>query len=108
MNQKLSPNVAQGRGNNGHGTFSRSNTDVLAVVETTMKRAGFKSIKSLVNPKVNRAIIIGSVKKEETFDHLNAMLVQNCQKLHLDLEHNEHWRNVDLLTEELGKYLSSP
>ena len=103
MNQKLSPNVAQ---SNGHGTFSRSNTDVLAVVEMTMKKAGFKSIKSLVNPKVNRAIIIGSVNKEETFDHLKAMLVQNCKKLHLDLEHNEHWRNVDLLIEELGKYLS--
>jgi hypothetical protein len=87
------------------GTKNDSNADVLNEIELTMKQGGFQSVKSLVNVKVQRAIIIGSVNNDETFSNLQDLLIQNCEKLNLTIENGEYWRNVDILTEELNHYV---
>lgn len=79
-----------------------SSTDTSAVTEGELKNSGFLATRSLMNLKVSRAIVIGSINTAEeiTFNNLK----ENCHILNLTIENGEQWRNCNILREELDSF----
>lgn len=77
--------------------------EIISMIEQNMKKAGFKTTRALLNDKVGRAILIGSVI-EEQFEFMKT-LKENCAELGLSESKGERWRNVDILTHELSAFV---
>ena len=102
--QLLQPNgifIMNQRQNIGTDTDELS---TLSGIEENMKKAGFGTTRALLNDKVSRSILIGSLKKGETFD-LIQVLRGNCEQLGLVAEKGEQWRDVNVLVEELSAFV---
>lgn len=89
----------------GDNDSSTSNEQgVLEAIQQNMRDGGFLTTRALLNEKVGRAIMVGSLKANDSFDHVR-VLRSNANELGLSTEKGEHWRDVDSLEKELRAFV---
>jgi hypothetical protein len=91
-------------GSRRYGDDSSNEQGVLAKIQQNMRDGGFLTARALLNEKVGRAIMVGSLKANELFNHVR-VLRSNANKLGLSLAKGERWRDVDSLEKELRAFV---